>query len=162
MRTRPFVAVALTSIVAFSCVTSSSTPQRDAGVPDAAGFDAEGPGLDAAITDAAEGAAPDAATSDAAVVDAADAAPALALSPLTPTAKGCSTDTVTFTASGGTPPYVWSTSEGGTTNLTVTSPTQVEWHDGSDNFCGVAGTVTITVTDSLNAKAATTMMVTAG
>lgn len=123
-----------------------------------------------AVTDA--GSTPDSSYADAgndarvdAGTDAAsppDATAPLAISPLTPTAKGCSTDKVLFTASGGTPPYTWSTSEGGTTNLTVKSPTQVEWTDGSDNFCGKGGTVTITVTDSIGATASAVMTVTPG
>lgn len=89
-------------------------------------------------------------------------APALAISPTNPTAVGCSVDTVTFTASGGTAPYTWSTSEGGTTNLTVTSATTAQWNDGSDNFCGPSGTVTITVTDSVGATAPATITVQSG
>jgi hypothetical protein len=87
---------------------------------------------------------------------------ALAVSPANPSAIGCSTDTVMFTASGGTPPYSWSTSEGGTTNLTVTSATQAQWFDGSDNFCGSGGTVTITVKDSVGAATLATITVTGG
>jgi hypothetical protein len=84
---------------------------------------------------------------------------ALGVSPANPTAVGCSVDTVTFTASGGTAPYTWTTSEGGSTNLTVTSATQAQWRDGSDNFCGASGTVTISVTDAVGATASATMTV---
>ena len=86
----------------------------------------------------------------------------IAISPTNPTAVGCSTDTVTFTASGGTQPYSWSTSEGGSTNLTVINATQARWFDSSDNFCGSGGTVTITVTDSTGASASATINVTGG
>lgn len=72
----------------------------------------------------------------------------LSVSPTATSAYGCSTDTVTFTASGGTGPYTWSTSEGGTTNLSGPTGTTVDWQDTSDNFCSTGGTVTVTVTDS--------------
>lgn len=117
-------------------------------------------------TDAASDASADSSPPIDAGVDAApaDAVAKLAISPLAPAAKGCSTDKVLFTATGGTPPYTWSTSEGGTTNLTVKNATQAEWTDGSDNFCGSAnsGTVTITVTDSSSATASAVITVTGG
>lgn len=83
---------------------------------------------------------------------------AAASSPLTlsqsgTTAIGCSTDIVTFTASGGTGPYTWSaTGTGGSEagNLSSTTGTTVNWQDNSDNFCSVSGTVQVTVTDSSN------------
>lgn len=136
-----------TTSIAIGCGSDPTTPAiTDAGSkPDASAADADS-GVDSGVD---------------AAVDA-DATAPLAISPLAPTAKGCSTDKVLFTASGGTPPYTWSTSEGGTTNLTIKSPTQVEWTDGSDNFCGKGGTVTITVTDSLGATASAVMTVTAG
>lgn len=85
---------------------------------------------------------------------------ALAVSSSATSAIGCSDpNTVTFTASGGTPPYSWSTSEGGSTNLTVINATQVRWRDSSDNFCSSGGTVTITATDSVGATASSTMTV---
>ena len=71
----------------------------------------------------------------------------LAISPTSADAFGCSSDTVTFTASGGTPPYSWS-SDGSSSNLTVISSTQAEWFDSSDDFCSSGGTVTVTLTDS--------------
>jgi hypothetical protein len=71
----------------------------------------------------------------------------LAISPASTSAYGCSTDTVTFTASGGTPPYSWS-SNGSSSNLTVISSTQAEWFDTSDDFCSSGGTVIVTLTDS--------------
>lgn len=132
------------------------------------GSDATPPATtDAGTTaDAASDAKADASPPIDADIDAApaDATAKLTISPLAPAAKGCSTDTVLFTASGGTPPYTWSTSEGGTTNLTVKNATQAEWTDGADNFCGVAnsGMVTITVTDSLNATASAVITVTGG
>lgn len=100
---------------------------------------------------------------------------ALAISPAPATALGCSRDTVTFTASGGTAPYSWKTSEdffqtwwtfpptnlngpGSLTNLTSTT---VDWKDSHDNFCGVSrsGPVTITVKDALGVTMSTTMQV---
>lgn len=86
----------------------------------------------------------------------------LTISPANASAFGCTTDTVTFTASGGTQPYSWSTSEGGSTNLTVINATQAQWRDTADNFCSISGTVTITVTDSTGASASATINVTAG
>ena len=91
---------------------------------------------------------------------------ALAVSPTNPTAVGCSTETVTFTASGGTAPYTWSTSEGvdggGPVNLSVVNATQAMWFDTSDNFCASSGTVTITVTDSVGATASAIINVNQG
>ena len=136
-------------LAATGCGSDPTTPAvTDAGLtPDASHVDADS---DARVDAGTDAVAP------------ADATAPLAISPLAPTAKGCSSDKVLFTASGGTPPYTWSTSEGGTTNLTVKSPTQVEWTDGADNFCGKGGTVTITVTDSLGATASAVMTVTPG
>ncbi len=86
-------------------------------------------------------------------------ASSLTISPANAAAEGCSTGTVTFTASGGAQPYSWSTSEGGSTNLTVINATQAQWRDTSDNFCSTGGTVTITVTDSTGASASATINV---
>lgn len=76
----------------------------------------------------------------------------LTISPASTSAYGCSTDTVAFTASGGTGPYTWSAtsdqSSNETANLSSTSGTSVSWYDGSDNFCSSSGTAQITVTDS--------------
>ena len=72
----------------------------------------------------------------------------LTVDPTAASAFGCSFDTVTFTASGGTAPYSWSSSEGGTTNLSGSTGTTVDWYDSSDNFCSFGGTVTVTVNDS--------------
>jgi hypothetical protein len=79
---------------------------------------------------------------------AAASATALSVSPTATTANGCSTDIVTFTASGGTGPFTWSTTEGGSINLSGSTGTTVNWQDTSDNFCTGSGTVTVTVTDS--------------
>lgn len=101
---------------------------------------------------------------------------ALAISPAPATALGCSRDTVTFTASGGTAPYSWKTSEdffqtwwtyppanqnGGPGSLLNLTATTVDWKDSHDNFCGVGngGPVTITVKDALGATMATTMQI---
>ena len=92
-------------------------------------------------------------------IAAAPVAGTLAISPTSASATGCSTTTVAFTASGGTPPYTWSTSDS-SGNLTVISPTQAEWFDGTDTFCTGFGTVTITVTDSVESNATATIDVT--
>lgn len=101
---------------------------------------------------------------------------ALAISPAPATALGCSRDTVTFTASGGTAPYAWKTSEdffqtwwtyppanqnGGPGSLLNLTATTVDWKDSHDNFCGVSrsGPVTITVKDALGATRSTTMQI---
>ena len=132
------------------------------------GSDASPPATADAGTDAGQDAVADTSPpTDAGTEGGADASPAdatakLTISPLAPAAKGCSSDKVLFTASGGTPPYTWSTSEGGTTNLTVKNATQVEWTDSSDNFCSAGGTVTITVTDSLGATASAVITVSKG
>lgn len=80
--------------------------------------------------------------------NAASAASTLALSQSTDFVFGCSyqfsAGTVTFTASGGTAPYTWSSSVPG---LTVINATQAEWTDSGDNFCSTSGSVTVTVTD---------------
>jgi hypothetical protein len=85
----------------------------------------------------------------------------LAVSPTNISAAGCSTDTVAFTASGGTPPYTWSTSDD-PGNLTVVSETMVDWFDSADDWCSGPGTVTITVTDSAGGSASATIDVTSG
>lgn len=85
----------------------------------------------------------------------------LAISPTNPSAVGCSsTPGVTFTASGGTPPYTWSTNDT-PTNLTVLSGgTQATWLDSADNFCTSGGpVVNVTVQDSVGAKATATINV---
>ncbi len=86
------------------------------------------------------------------------AASTLTISPASASATstlcfGGSNSTVTFTASGGTQPYSWSTSSGGSTNLTVINATQAQWQDNANNFCDSSGTVTVTVTDSTVASA---------
>lgn len=84
------------------------------------------------------------------------AAAALSISPGSANAVSCTTDTVTFTASGGTGPYTWSTSDD-PGNLTVISATQAQWSDNMDFWCEGSGTATVTVTDSLGASAAGTV-----
>jgi len=142
------IVFAAASIVVIGCGSSTNPPANDAGATADASLDA-----DASVADTG---------SDVSSAADADAAAPLTISPTAPTAKGCSTDTVTFTASGGTPPYTWSTSEGGSTNLTVIPTTQATWTDSSDNFCGTPGTVTITVTDSKGATASAVITVLAG
>lgn len=125
-------------------------------------------GNDAGTADAASDAAADVTAADAASdvtssSDAsADAAAPLAISPTAPTATGCSVDTVTFTASGGTPPYTWSTTDTSSNDLTVTTATQATWKDNADNFCGVDGSVGVTVKDTVDASATATITVKGG
>ena len=145
-RTAIAIVLVTAGLVAIGC-GSDTTPPKDAGVDAAAEAEAEGGPLDAA----AETSAPDA-----------DAASPLAISPLTPAATGCSTTLVTFTASGGTPPYTWSTSDTSSNDLVVTSATQATWEDNADNFCGQGGSVTVTVKDSVGATATATITVTGG
>jgi len=162
------------SMVAIGCSSSSSGggSTGDAGfVPDAQFdtyvADAAPDVAEAAVTEAGQDAVAEASTDAPSNTEAGqDAAPngdggALAISPTMPTAKGCSTDVVTFTASGGTPPYTWTTSQN-SVDLPMTTGTSVTWEDNADDFCGKAGTATVTVTDSVNATATATITVTAG
>ena len=85
----------------------------------------------------------------------------LAISPESTSIFGCSYPftggTATFTASGGTAPYSWSSSISG--GLTVISSTQAEWTDSGDDFCSSSGSVTVTVTDYDGATATGTVNV---
>lgn len=75
----------------------------------------------------------------------------LSISPTATSAAGCSTDIVTFIATGGTGPYTWSatgTNGNEMGNLSGTTGTSVNWQDSADNFCSISGTVQVTVTDS--------------
>jgi hypothetical protein len=145
-------ALAAASVAVIAC-GSNTSPANDAGSVADAQPDVAESGLAEAGKDAAPDAAPD---------GAADAANPLTISPTAPTAKGCSTDIVTFTASGGTPPYTWTTSDTASNDLVVTSATQATWEDNADNFCGVGGTITVTVKDSTGATATATITVTPG
>jgi hypothetical protein len=82
----------------------------------------------------------------------------LAISPTSAVNGGCSSAASVFTASGGTPPYLWSTNDPLTT-LAVISATQASWMDSSDNYCSAAGPFRITVTDSLGAQASAVLTV---
>lgn len=76
----------------------------------------------------------------------------LAITPTNANALGCSGgDNLLFTASGGTPPYSWSTSDT-SQNLVPSPPNQAVWEDSADDWCGSSGTVTITLTDAVNAS----------
>jgi hypothetical protein len=170
--------VATGSMVAIGCSNSSSgggSTADSGGTPDAQ-FDtyvaeAASDVAEVSVAEAGQDAVSEASTDapsnteagqDAASNDGGDAAAStLSISPTMPTAKGCSTDIVTFTASGGTPPYTWTTSQN-SVDLPATTGTQVTWEDNADDFCGKAGTATVTVTDSLNATATATITVTAG
>ncbi|HTQ46923.1 MAG TPA: hypothetical protein VMI75_29415 [Polyangiaceae bacterium] len=160
------------SMVAIGCSGSSSGggSTTDAAFAPDAQFDVAEAASDAAEAsvpeagqDAVSETSTDATSNTEAGQDAAsnDAASTLSISPMTPTAKGCSTDMVTFTASGGTPPYTWTTNQN-SVDLPMTTGTQVTWEDNADDFCGKAGTATVTVTDSVNATATATITVTAG
>ncbi len=131
---------------------SNSTPANDAGTTADAASDAA---ADVTVADAAKDAP---STSDGSV----DAAAPLAISPTAPTATGCSVDTVTFTASGGTPPYTWSTTDTASNDLTVTTATQATWTDNADNFCGADGSVGVTVKDTVDASATAIITVKGG
>jgi hypothetical protein len=129
---------------------SSSTSGNDAGLD--AATDAA---ADVSVADAAQDTSP---SSDAS----ADAAAPLAISPTAPTATGCSTDIVTFTASGGAPPYTWSTTDTASNDLVVTTPTQATLEDNADNFCGTDGSVSVTVKDTVDASATAVITVNGG
>ncbi|MCC6502438.1 MAG: hypothetical protein IT362_04790 [Deltaproteobacteria bacterium] len=83
----------------------------------------------------------------------------LAISPESTSIFGCSYPytggTATFTASGGTAPYSWSSSIPG--GLNIISSTQAEWTDSGDDFCSSSGSVTVTVTDYDGATATGTV-----
>ena len=72
----------------------------------------------------------------------------LVLKPASTEIIGYTDDSVTFTASGGVPPYTWSNAGSGG-RLTVINDTQAEWSEDYD-YCGMDGpeTATVTVTDS--------------
>ncbi len=79
---------------------------------------------------------------------------ALTVSPSTATVVGYTDDSVTLTASGGTPPYSWSASAG-----FIPAPTsgvsQITWFEDYD-FCD-PGTATVTVQDSAGGSATATI-----
>ncbi len=156
MRTTNLVTRAL-AMATFAAVLiacgSSGNPTNDAGSDASTQPDV----VEASTVDAGKDA-----LADVAADVTSDANNPLAISPLTPTAKGCSTDIVTFTASGGAPPYTWTSSDGTTVDLIVINATQATWEDNGDNFCGSSGTITVTVKDSASATATATITVTPG
>jgi hypothetical protein len=84
----------------------------------------------------------------------------LAISPTNTTANGCSSQTATFSASGGVAPYTWSTSDSESNLAVFSGGTSAKWFDSADNFCSGGGVVTVTVTDSTGATATATINVT--
>lgn len=78
----------------------------------------------------------------------------LTISPTNASAEGCYTNSVIFTANGGTQPYSWSASEG---SLSVNG-TQATWTGGDDTEgCYMSRTVTVTVIDSAEDSASATI-----
>ncbi len=142
------VLVLAASMIAVAC-GSSSAPPSDAG----SGGDAQPDAYEAGAVDASQ---------DASAPADADAADPLEISPPNPSATGCSTTTVTFTASGGTPPYAWSTNDTASSDLVVIGATQATWEDNADDFCGTGGSISVTVTDSVGATATAVIAVTGG
>lgn len=90
------------------------------------------------------------------------AASALAVSPAATTNLGCSNPASVFTASGGKPPYAWSSTDLFNA-MTVVNAAQASWKDASDSHgsaCGHApGGVTVTVTDANGATASTVITI---
>jgi hypothetical protein len=82
----------------------------------------------------------------------------LAISPTAAINGGCNSTASVFTASGGTPPYSWSTNDPLTT-MAVISATQASWMDGSDNYCSGGGPFRVTVRDSLGATASAVLTI---
>lgn len=78
----------------------------------------------------------------------------LTISPTQASVEGCSNDSVTFTATGGTQPYSWNASEG---SLSVNG-TQATWTgERYSEGCYMDRIVTITVTDSAGDSASATV-----
>jgi len=89
------------------------------------------------------------------------AAGALSISPTSPTVLGCSQGSQIFTASGGAPPYTWSSSPALGNFIPNFGGNNAKsfWSDSTDDFCSMGGTVQITVQDSRGATAVATITV---
>lgn len=84
----------------------------------------------------------------------------LAISPSSANASGCtSTESITFTVSGGQGPYTWSNSDDPNNLKVFNNTTQASWTDFADDWCGGPGTVYVTVRDSQGRSATATINV---
>jgi N-acetylneuraminic acid mutarotase len=85
------------------------------------------------------------------------AATSIEIAPVSAMALYCGVNPVTFTASLGTPPYTWGTSDDSGNLSVLPGGQQAEWKNIGDGNCTT--TVTITVTDSAGGSAAATINV---
>lgn len=81
----------------------------------------------------------------------------LSISPAATSNYGYGGPASTFTASGGTAPYTWSTPD--SNGMTVLNATQASWQDTDFNYCTGTNYVTVTVTDATLATASAVITV---